>query len=98
MTAYVANIGDNSVTPIAVATGIPVAPIPVGHQPAGIAITPNGTTAYVTTGDNAVTPIDLATRTPGIREDQSPTRSRTCRPRFAAVEPDMADDLQRAAR
>jgi YVTN family beta-propeller protein len=42
MTAYVANIGDNSVTPIAVATGIPVAPIPVGHQPAGIAITPNG--------------------------------------------------------
>lgn len=33
-----------------------------------------------------------------IREDHSPTRIRICRPRFAAVEPDVADDLQCAAR
>jgi YVTN family beta-propeller protein len=40
--------------------------IPVGFQPSAIAITPDGTTAYVVSGasDN-VTPINLATKTPG---------------------------------
>jgi DNA-binding beta-propeller fold protein YncE len=40
-------------------------PIPVGNVPFGVAITPNGTTAYVTNGDdNTVTPITIATIDP----------------------------------
>lgn len=40
--AYVTNFNSNSVTPIAVATNTPGTPIPVGSQPSGIAITPDG--------------------------------------------------------
>ena len=44
----------------------PVAPITVGAHPLGVAITPDGATAYVTnTNDNTVTPISVATNTPG---------------------------------
>ncbi|MDV6278429.1 YncE family protein, partial [Rhodococcus erythropolis] len=40
------------------------APIPVGNGPVGVAITPNGTHAYVTnTGGNAVSVIETATNT-----------------------------------
>ena len=41
------NYGDGTVTPIATATNTPGTPINVGTGPAGIAITPNGQTAYV---------------------------------------------------
>ena len=66
----------NSVTPIDTATNTPGIPIPVGNNPDGIAITPNGTTAYVVDNDsNAVTPIDTATNTTGtaIPVGSSPT-------------------------
>ena len=52
-----------TVTPIDLATSTPGTPITVGSEPDAIAITPDGSTAYVVNGgDNTVTPIDLATR------------------------------------
>ncbi|MDR3549865.1 MAG: right-handed parallel beta-helix repeat-containing protein, partial [Candidatus Babeliales bacterium] len=40
-------------------------PIAVGNSPVGIAITPDGATAYVTNlNDNTITPITIATNTP----------------------------------
>ena len=48
------------------ATGTPGTPIPVGHNPYAIAITPDGKIAYVANfNGNTVTPIDLASGTPG---------------------------------
>jgi YVTN family beta-propeller protein len=41
-TAYVSNQGDNTVTPIRTAANSALAPIPVGHQPFDMAVTPNG--------------------------------------------------------
>jgi YVTN family beta-propeller protein len=64
-TAYVANPVDNTVTPINTATNTPGTPITAKNFPDAIAITPNGTTAYVVTEDNTVTPINTATNTPG---------------------------------
>jgi YVTN family beta-propeller protein len=67
-TAYVTNAGlsNHSVTPIDVATNTPGTAITVGSQPVGIAITPDGETAYVSISDtSSVTPIDLATNAPG---------------------------------
>jgi YVTN family beta-propeller protein len=56
----------NIVTPIDTATGTAGAPITVGTGPGYIAITPNGTTAYVTNGQSGdVTPIDITTNTAG---------------------------------
>src|SRR5271166_1750521 len=49
-TAYVANTGSNTVTPIALATNTPGSLItvgPVGSSPQGVALTPNGQIAYV---------------------------------------------------
>jgi DNA-binding beta-propeller fold protein YncE len=74
--AYVASISEDPgrryvprpgvVTPIRLATGIPGTPIKVGRFPYSIAITPDGTTAYVANNvDSTVTPIRLATGTPG---------------------------------
>ena len=69
--AYVANAGDGTVTPIDLATGTPGSPITVGHGGGldwtQIAITPDGKTAYVTdAGDGTVTPITVATDTTGV--------------------------------
>jgi YVTN family beta-propeller protein len=50
VTAYVINRGSSTVTPITVATNTPGTPIPVGNTPEGVAITADGTTAYVTGG------------------------------------------------
>jgi YVTN family beta-propeller protein len=61
----VLNSGGDTVTPIRTATNTAGPPIPVGNQPFGIAITPNGKTAYVTGGTDSVTPIRTATNTPG---------------------------------
>ncbi len=65
-TAYVANFGDNTVTPIDTATKATGSPITVGGSPIAIAINPVGSTAYVAdlTG-NAVTPINTSTDTAG---------------------------------
>ncbi len=77
--AYVTNAGDNTVSVVDTATNSVVgSPISVGSGPDGIAITPNGHTAYVANnGSDSVTPIDLTTSppTPGtaIGVDVGPT-------------------------
>lgn len=72
-TAYVTNQGDNTVTPIDLATNTPGTPIPVGKAPTRISIDPDGKTAYVTNaGDDTVTPIDLATNTAGMPIPEAP--------------------------
>ena len=53
-------------TPIDTATNTPGAAIAVGSGPVGVAVTPDGKTAYVTNLESgSVTPIDTATNTPG---------------------------------
>jgi YVTN family beta-propeller protein len=65
-TAYVTNIGSNTVTPIATATNTAGLPIRTGDEPGAIAITPDGKTAYVANyASGTVTPIATATNTPG---------------------------------
>lgn len=46
--AYVTNLEDNTVSVIDIATNTVVASIPVGNGPVDVAVTPNGTNAYVT--------------------------------------------------
>ena len=67
----------DTVTPIDTATNTPGTPIAVGTSPTGIAITPDGTTAYVSNaGADTVSPIDTATNTAGtpIPVGNSPLR------------------------
>src|SRR4029077_19326730 len=78
-TAYVTNYESNTVTPITTATNTAGKPIKVGSRPSGIAITPDGKTAYVVDGVDhpgwgTVTPITTATNTAGklIRVGGSP--------------------------
>ncbi len=63
--AWVVNMGSNSVTPVDLTTNTAGAPIPVGTSPTDIAITPDGTRAYVVNQGYGVggslTPIDLTT-------------------------------------
>src|SRR2546425_1131715 len=65
--AYVTNLGSNPATPIATASNTAGAPITVGGFPFGIAITPDGRTAYVTNDSpgGTVTPIATASNTAG---------------------------------
>ena len=89
-TAYVVNDGDNTVTPVSLATNTPGAAIPVGDQPTSIAITPDGTKAYVTNSNAVVRHADqLATNTPG-----TPIRVGSA-PWSVAVTPDGCDGLGR---
>jgi DNA-binding beta-propeller fold protein YncE len=60
-TAYVLSYEASTVTPIDVATGVAGTPIRAGNGPDGIAITPDGKTAYVADIGGTVTPINLAT-------------------------------------
>ena len=46
-TAYVADFGSYSVTPIDIAANSAGTAIPVGYEPAGIVISPDGLTVYV---------------------------------------------------
>src|ERR1035437_6073578 len=55
--AYVANNSSNTVTPITVSTGTPGTPITVGTSPYAIAVTPDGSMAYVVCGPGNVYPI-----------------------------------------
>lgn len=69
-TAYVISSAAGTVTPIDLATNTPGKPIDVSGWPVDIAVTPDGTTAYVACGPGAatvqaLTPIDLTTSTPG---------------------------------
>jgi YVTN family beta-propeller protein len=65
-TAYVANTGSGSVTPIDTATGTGGSVITVGGSPHAVAVAPDGKTVYVTSlSPNSVTPIDTATGTAG---------------------------------
>lgn len=64
-TLFAANREDATVSPVDVATKVAGAPIDVvDRTPEGIAITPDGATAFVT-GAAGVTPIDVETRTAG---------------------------------
>jgi DNA-binding beta-propeller fold protein YncE len=71
VTVYVANIQDETVTPILAATNKAGTPIPVVGYPGVIAITPDGQTAYVAGNGfyseepGTVTPISTATNTAG---------------------------------
>ena len=57
-------IFSNTVSVIDTASNTVVATIPVGVNPVGVAITPDGTRAYVTNeGSNTVSVIDIATNT-----------------------------------
>ena len=58
---YVTNFLDNTVSVIDSGSNTVVATIVVGGSPLGIAITPDGTRAYVTTGTNTVSAIDTGT-------------------------------------
>jgi YVTN family beta-propeller protein len=65
-TAYVANSGPGSVTPINTATNTAGTAIAVGSAPVAVAITPDGKTAYVANlNSDSVTPIATATNTAG---------------------------------
>ncbi len=70
-TAYVVSFADDAVIPVDTATHAVGAAIAVGSAPSAIAITPDGSTAYVTdegtttTTPGFVTPIALSTNTPG---------------------------------
>jgi len=65
-TAWVANYGSATVTPVNLASRRAGKAIPVGADPAAVAVTPDGRTVYVANeGSGTVTPIDTATRRPG---------------------------------
>src|SRR5262249_39617392 len=68
-TAYVANAGSSSITPINLATNTPGTPLVGGFAtPRELTITPDGRTLYVpnnASGATTITPFDLATGTPG---------------------------------
>jgi YVTN family beta-propeller protein len=66
-TAWVTNSTQGTVTPITLATGAAGTPISVGTGPYAIAITPDGSKAYVAIhgAEAAVTPVNLITRTAG---------------------------------
>ncbi|MDP4510311.1 YncE family protein [Nonomuraea turcica] len=62
--AYVANSGSGTVSVINTATNTVIDTIPVGAQPAAVAITPNGTRAYVANFNSSnVSMINTATNT-----------------------------------
>jgi YVTN family beta-propeller protein len=55
--AYVTNSGDNTVSVIDTFSNTSVATVGVGRAPVSVAITPDGTRAYVTNFDNTVSVI-----------------------------------------
>jgi YVTN family beta-propeller protein len=66
--AYVADFSPSAVSPIDTSTNTAGSAIPINitnADPAGVAITPGGKTAYVTLGFGGVIPIDTSTNTAG---------------------------------
>lgn len=66
-TAYLANSGASTVTPVTLSNDTAGTPVTVGSKPpVAIAITPSGATAWVADGTgNVVTPVTVATNTAG---------------------------------
>ncbi len=65
VTGQTGSIG-NTVSPIDLRTGVALAPITVGNGPLAVAISPDGSTAYVANANSgSVTPIAVATNTAG---------------------------------
>src|SRR5690606_31198294 len=61
-TVYVANNGSADIAVIDAATNTVTATVPVGPNPLGMAVTPDGALLYVATaGDNSVVVLDTAT-------------------------------------
>ncbi|PYN80408.1 MAG: hypothetical protein DMD97_03510, partial [Candidatus Rokuibacteriota bacterium] len=57
--AYIANMGDRTVSVIDAATNTVIVTVSVGRQPYGVAVNPAGTRAYVANfGDGTVSVID----------------------------------------
>ncbi|WP_284234960.1 YVTN family beta-propeller repeat protein [Mycobacterium antarcticum] len=84
-TAYVANVGDGTVSVIDTATDTVTNIVTVGIDPFGVAVSPSGTRAYVTNfGEDTVSVIDTATNT------VTATISVGDNPRWVAVSPDGA--------
>src|SRR5262249_49797404 len=61
--AYVTNGADNTVSVLDTTTNTVVATVPVGTFPIAVAITPDGTHAYVANFDGTVSVIDTTTNT-----------------------------------
>ena len=62
-TAYITNFTSNDVEVLNIGTGSYSAPIPVGSQPIGIDITPDGKTLYVCdSGGQTISVVDVASR------------------------------------
>jgi YVTN family beta-propeller protein len=62
--AYITNLGSNTVSVIATATNTVTATIPVGAEPRGAAVSPDGSTVYITnTVDGTVSVVNTATNT-----------------------------------
>ncbi len=77
-----------TVTPIDASTDTAGTPITVGSEPSSVAITPNGTTAYVVNlASSTVTPIDIATNSAGIPISLNTTLTSTPGPQIA-ITPD----------
>ena len=64
-TAYVTGSADSTLTPLETATNSAEGPIVLHHNPTAIAITPDGTTAYVVYPASGIRAITLATGTVG---------------------------------
>jgi DNA-binding beta-propeller fold protein YncE len=64
---FVANQGDGTVTPVDLTTGTAQTPFDVGSSPAGVALTPDGSTLLAAnSGDDTVTPVAITTGTSGL--------------------------------
>jgi YVTN family beta-propeller protein len=60
---YVVNSGGNTISVIATASNTVVDTIPVGSEPTGIAITPDGTRAYFANASDGIDVVEIATNT-----------------------------------
>jgi len=60
---YVANFGSNSISVIDTSSNTVVSTVPVGSQPNGVAVTPDGTRAYVANGGGDVWVISTSNNT-----------------------------------
>jgi YVTN family beta-propeller protein len=83
--AYVTNFDDNTVSFIDAATQTTVGTIPVGRNPEGLAVAPDGKIYVADFGDNTISVIDSSTNTvtatlPARVQPQDVTVNTTARP------------------
>ncbi len=80
---YATNVNGDSVLPFDAFTGIAASPIPISGHLWGVAITPDGATAYVADeSTDSVIPVDTATDVPGTPIPVAPS------PRTLGITPD----------